>query len=866
MSSHGDEKLIEGIKELLNKIGNNLYNLLGEVRREDKPGIASKLGRILSQVDSVREEIDRKREHINNFIGIVKKVRIAPIDLLDLLHLSEVPLTSVGRALVERIVGYRGLGIETMDHYISEVTYEDVEKIEDEMLLSDISITRFIYRVPPFELSRYPYERGKDAEITKILGAKHVWLVKPESVSESSWRNIQAKTAGRRNIDVIRGKYDKVGSIVQLRSLELVDITRKYLEIEIERPIFFLKLGSKKLEDDLKHTNSKERLLKVLRSKEEQAPQELGERSSWRIRLDYVYFCYRGLAISTDPYDLECPFMACPLRDKGCDGRRYWSATYYKRKPYPKIYPLRSVKPIPGGVLIYEERLPKDIVVFKAYDRRRVESAWYGVEMGTWFIRSRPTIRIRFDKNAQVGYSIPTSLLEISFNINWLNYIVRKILEENDEIRKSVALKFILYRSLRQTLDYERLAKAIDNIIERREEAKEFEEYYKNKKISGNLLIFARRLLLHSLEHLLTNYVLFKLVGVDYDFIMTRYYYKKDVAKIFIVENAKNGRLGIVDTVAREVENKGLSAFLIDLIDWLETFLDDHDREYSKLSHERKNRAIRLIDETIRRFEQRDRDKADRLKQIIDRVREFSDKLRKASIQMDVTLARTTLLVSGRVSEDLIEELEDYFDDILEMYEFPLCWDGCNACVRLERYCGEGVHQILTTSKMLLKVFIKYLRSLIASGISETSREMGKVIEPLLQGSRRSIDVSSPFISPRYARMLIDKSKQGVKVRVLTWMPKPGEEGYDYHVESLRILRENLNDNLEVRIANQLHAKIYLVDGKIAITGSANLTESGMYGNLEHIDMKLDPKLVSEINRGFDELWNISRDIRQVNI
>ncbi len=864
MSSHDNERLTEEIKEGLVKIEDKLYELAGKVRK-GKREIASKLHNILSQIISIREEIDRKKDYINDFVEIAKRTKVAPVDLLGLSYLFEVPRTSVGRALVEEIVGYRGLGIETIDHYISKVTYENVEEVEGEGPLSDISITSFIYRVPPFELTRCPYEGDREAEITRILGARHVWLVKPKNVSESSWRDIRNKTTRRENIDVIRGLYDKVGSIMQLRSLELVDITRRCLEVEVEKPIFFLKLGSKALESMLMYVTNRERLLETLRKEEELAPQKLEGRGSWRIRLDYVYFCYKGLAISTDPYDLECPFMKCLLRDKGCGGTKYWSATYYRRKPYPKIYPLRYVAPGSGGVLLYEERLPKNMVVFRAYDKRRVESVWYGIEMGTWFIRSRPTIRIYFDRNARIGYSILTSLLEISFNMNWLNDVVKGILEKDDEVRKSVVLKYILYRSLQRILDYGRLAEAINNILRGGDEAKVFKEYYVDKRIDDRLLMFARRLLLHSLEHLLTQYVLFKLVGVDYDFIMTRYYYKNST-RIFIAENAKNGRLGIVDTVVREVENRGLPMFLLDFIDWLETILEEHDREFNKLSQERRGRAVKLIGETIKRFEGRDKDKADRLRKIDNRVREFNEELRKANIWMDVTLARTILLVSGRVSEDLIEGLEDYFDDILEMREFPLCWDGCNACVRLERYCGEGVHQILTTSKMLLKAFIKYLRSLITSGIQETSNEVGKVIEPLLRDSRKSIVVSSPFISPRYARMLVDKSKQGVKVRVLTWIPEPGEEGYDYHVESLRILRENLNDNLEVRVADQLHAKIYVVDGKIAIIGSANLTESGMYGNVEHIDIKLDPKLVLEISRGFDNLWSVSRDIRQVNI
>lgn len=103
---------------------------------------------------------------------------------------------------------------------------------------------------------------------------------------------------------------------------------------------------------------------------------------------------------------------------------------------------------------------------------------------------------------------------------------------------------------------------------------------------------------------MVTYYILFKLVGVDYNFIITRYYYK-NAAKIFIVENARNGRLGIVDTIIKDIENKGLPAFLLEFIDWLRLFLNEHNREFSRFSNERRSRATKLINETIKRFEKK---------------------------------------------------------------------------------------------------------------------------------------------------------------------------------------------------------------------------------------------------------------------
>ena len=838
-----------------------LHNRIVDLQSRNLFKIAQKASRILPDIYSIISEIKKKESHLNEFLELIQKTKALPEDLLNLLSLPEVPISaSRGRVVVEGIVGYRGLGIETIDHHISKIIYEGVKEDRPEEIPTNISITSFMYRTPPFELTRCPYEKKNDEEITKILGARHVWLVKPIYVSDSSWRTIQNKTRGQGK-NILIGSYDKIGSILQLNTLKIVDITQKCLEIEIEKPIFFLKLGSSRLEEELANLNSKVTILEKLKALEQNAFQDLGwGRSSWGIRLDYVYFCYKGLAISTDPYDLECPFRNCPLRREGiCNRKRYWSATYSRRKPYPKIYPLRSVyvstefESIPK----YRTFLPKNIVIFSAYDKRKVESKWYGIEMGTWFLRSRPIIRIYFDKDSRVGYSIPTSLVEISFNIKWLTDIIKKILENNDTVRRNVALKYILYNRLGKTLDYNNLSKVINNILQNGEEAQRFKQYYLYKRFDDNFLAFARKLLLHSLEHMLTQYVLFKLVGVDYSFILTKHYYK-NAAKLFIIENAKNGGLGIIDTIIRDVENKGLAGFLLEFTNWLKIFLEEHDREFNNISNERKSKAIRLLNEVIKRFEKENPTRATRLKKMDEEVEGFRHELERANIQLDITLARTILLVSNRIPEDLIGDLEDYFDDILEKHGFLLCWDGCNGCVILERYCGEGVHQILTTSKTLLKAFIEQLRSLIVSGIAESSRRVGKVIEPLLRDAKKNIDISSPFISPRYAQELINKSREGIKVRILTWVPKASEsdtDEYKYHLEALKILKENLNENLEVRVTDRLHAKIYIVDNQVAITGSANLTERGMHGNYEHIDIKLDPQSVSTIRKQFEKLW-----------
>ena len=48
---------------------------------------------------------------------------------------------------------------------------------------------------------------------------------------------------------------------------------------------------------------------------------------------------------------------------------------------------------------------------------------------------------------------------------------------------------------------------------------------------------------------------------------------------------------------------------------------------------------------------------------------------------------------------------------------------------------------------------------------------------------------------------------------------------------------------------------MYIVDNRIIVTGSVNLTESGLYKNLEHIEIKMLPKIIEENRREFEKLW-----------
>ncbi|MEM4000230.1 MAG: phospholipase D-like domain-containing protein [Saccharolobus sp.] len=873
------EDLVKNLIATLNKLQEKVHSRVRELYEKgliNDAKIASSISTTL--LDALGKIIYNKIELLK-FVELSKKFKDSPEELVYLLSLPDIPaVVGSGKRVAESIAGFRGLGIETIDHKIDEVRYEKVSLKEEEHPLFEVSLTSFMYRVPPFELTKCTYERGIDKEITDVLGSRFIWILKPKEVSWDSWNEILKKTTEGKITSLVKGEYGYEGALMVPKIIELIDLSSRSITVEVGgRYPFFIKFGSSIIDNEMSTLRTKEKLLQFLRDRLATLPSMIGPRlASWKLRLDYPYFCYKGLGLSTDPFDAMCPFVnRCWLGSKQggpCDGRLFWSGKYHKRRFYPKSYPLRRLKVGRGGSITYRDEFPLSLIKFVAYDMKRVESRWYAVEIGTWFINARPTVRIFFD--TEIGYTIPTSLIEFSFEREWLNSVIKEVLYKKGKVRRNIAIKFILSKALGKTLDYKRLSKIVKELMNKESKlAEEYRKYIKGAELKDELVDFARRTLLHSLEHILAQYILEKFAGVDMNFILTKYYYKNKSDRIILAENAKNGRIGIVDTIIRVIKDKGLPNFFYSFSNWLTTYLNFHNHDFDKLASLREKEAEKTLTQTISRLERgnsKEQSIADKIRGVCEKVEEFRKSLDASEVDLDITLARTILLAGEIISEGDVEEIGDYFDDILEKYGFKLCLDGCNGCVRVERYCGEGIQQILTTSKMLLYEFTENLRNMMLTGITKRSNELGKYVEPIIFGAKKNLDVLCPYISPPYADKLIQLASRGVKVRVITWMPKKEDKEYEFQKESLRLLKKNLSTNLLVKVEDKpeirlMHDKTYIADN-IVLTGSFNLTESAFYGNFERVEIKLRPETIDSEKKQYEALWEKFADLSKCEI
>ena len=172
---------------------------------------------------------------------------------------------------------------------------------------------------------------------------------------------------------------------------------------------------------------------------------------------------------------------------------------------------------------------------------------------------------------------------------------------------------------------------------------------------------------------------------------------------------------------------------------------------------------------------------------------------------------------------------------------------------------------------------------------------------PLLTESKESLDIVSPYLSAQYAQLLVRKAESGVMVRFMT-----SSHTGRYHQQALRALAPGSTlrfywppfaagivglvilsvigyfpvgvlvlagcvlaailakrqparsiHALQVKIQPRefVHVKLYIIDGRTAIAGSANLTFSGMNSNVERIEVKESAVEVAQEIVAFEELW-----------
>ncbi len=140
---------------------------------------------------------------------------------------------------------------------------------------------------------------------------------------------------------------------------------------------------------------------------------------------------------------------------------------------------------------------------------------------------------------------------------------------------------------------------------------------------------------------------------------------------------------------------------------------------------------------------------------------------------------------------------------------------------------------------------------------------IGKYIEKEFLNSKTSIMISSPVITTKIANMLMELVLKGIHIKIVT-SPRVNEESEKANIMLSTFLNQKNNDQLKSKLELKIidnkkfpmnHAKMYIVDDKIAMIGSLNLAETHFWKYIEYLWIMDEPEFVNQVKNDFEKLW-----------
>ena len=145
---------------------------------------------------------------------------------------------------------------------------------------------------------------------------------------------------------------------------------------------------------------------------------------------------------------------------------------------------------------------------------------------------------------------------------------------------------------------------------------------------------------------------------------------------------------------------------------------------------------------------------------------------------------------------------------------------------------------------------------------------VGKYIERELFNATDYVKISTPNVSYSLCEKLFGLLDRGVKIQLITSDVITGDinskQANELAKEKIKQLNKTNDDSSDLPLQYKvistddiplIHAKIFVIDGKCAIMGSANFSENSFKNFVEYILITKEANMVKNIENDFESFW-----------
>jgi len=714
----------------------------------------------------------------------------------------------------------------------AEPTLEKISLILPDKEPSELSLNELFYRYPPYEPIAIKFRKN-----IGIMGDL-IWFLNSENISGDLRQRFKGAL-------ILHGEVQPEGTqyvrLINVKPISVLDTRNHVIKVSVKsgRSFIHIKYGSSKLGKLLRIPRINERFIQSIYEKTLKAKGISKHGKAYlATNLTYVWYCRLGYAMSTDPWDLDCPFKSKCGKGKQFKGRcPLWSS---RRRLFPKIFGVKEhrvqnpsqlqehleeryglLTPITGTNIYLTE-------IYKGVQWNMPSDFGIGSAVQVFF--KREIIR-KLPKTNIIGFSLPYRIIK-AYILELLDQHVvpkptlsKNILGTHVTLDKLLISKFfIFYESGRGRTIFNLLQRSQKTLLRRFNNF--VKKIYENKgAIFDDLIDYCVHLLSHTLAHAFYTFICRQL-ELEYKDLIYLDIIDREKDRILIII-AENSPLGVIDIIrhAKERFNESLRTMLVQFIEQLISFLNLHTYNVMKYTKESRDLIVKRIEELSKAQEYGN------LKELIECVKNYYEEFIKNGLVMDIHTLQMHLLLSSayeKMAAKCKVPLATAFDiigHVLTCLGIPYCLDGCPSCIMLEHGCKEHVMQNIALSRELLLFFLNTL--FCGSSFEARGGRLGSQLISNL--TKRKLVAITPYIDKQGERVLRGLINRGVEVVLVT------REG------TVKQLDEYIINHSKIFIpARPRHDKLYIIDDVLLIETTWNLTPG--YDSLNTFSVRIIDK------------------------